>query len=451
MRRVVITGAGVYSALGREVDTFWNNCLAGKSVVKPIPEQWHYYSDHNSTIWSPLDDVSRESEFVNRIESRQLDMATVMSIIAGAEALQSAGFTLEQVDKKYNRWKASDLNHQRTGVWIGTGVGGISSLASNFTHQVLSTQHTRLHGISEQPGASSELDGVLQNMRYPKRFNPFVVSMLMPNASAAGLSIKFNLQGPSQTSCAACASGTIAVGNAYRAIQSGLADVMLSGGSEFLYDEYGTVFHGFDVVGALTTSCEVPDKANRPFDQDRSGFLFSQGGACLLVMEEYEHAIKRGAPVLAEVTGYSQTSDAHSIMSIDPAGEQINRMINELLSGVDLEAGAIDYINAHGTGTELNDKTESSLYESLFPGRPIVNSTKSLLGHTIGASGAFESLVTALSIKNNVVHGSRNLENPISNLNFARTTTDVRVDTALSVSFAFGGHNAALLLSKINE
>ena len=223
----------------------------------------------------------------------------------------------------------------------------------------------------------------------------------------------------------------------------------LTGGSEYLDHSSGGIFRGFDIANTLVQDCEHPETANRPFDKRRSGFLFSQGGAAVLVLEEYEGARKRGAPIIAEVSGYAETFDAYSMMNIAPDGVEIERMIRLALEDAQLTPNEIDYVNAHGTGTQLNDMTEAMVIERVFGRDVLVNSTKSLLGHSIGASGAMEAVVTALSLKHQTTHVCKNLEEPISELNFVRSPGPREISAALSQSFAFGGHNAALVLRRI--
>jgi 3-oxoacyl-[acyl-carrier-protein] synthase II len=297
-------------------------------------------------------------------------------------------------------------------------------------------------------GGREPLDNILGLMTHGKRFNPFEVSMVMPNAPAAAVGIKFTLTGPNVTYCLACASGTVAVGNAYRAVRDGHVDVAISGGCEYFGDEHGHIFRSFDVSGTLVRDCVDPETANRPFDAKRSGFLFSQGGAAMLVLEELEHAQRREATIVAEVIGFAETFDAHSIMSLAPGGEQIERMIRAALADADLLPRDVDYVNAHGTGTKNNDQTETEVIDRVFGKSVRVNSTKSLLGHTIGASGAIEALVTALSLRDGTTHISKNIDTPVRDLNFVRNVERFDPRVGLSQSFAFGGHNAAVVMRR---
>ncbi len=450
-RRVVITGTGVISTIGTGVDDFWRSCLQGKSAVAPIPESWHRYADLHSRIWSPLPELDHESLGVTRVERLTLDPVTVLAIGAAREALTSAGFGLKAADSRARTFTLAGLNSERVGVYLGTGIGGVNSLMHNHTVHFFERARAALKKIADQAvltDSSESLNNVLELMTHGLRFNPYTVPMLMPNAPAASLGIKFSITGPNISCCLACASGTAAMGYAYRQIRLGHVDVALTGGSEYLADDHGAIFRGFDIAGTLARDCENPDTANRPFDAKRSGFLFSQGGAAVLVLEELDHARKRGATPIAEVIGYAETFDAHSMMSLAPGGGQIERMLRAALADAGVAADEVNYINAHGTGTENNDKTEAEVIGRVFGKSALVNSTKSLLGHTIGASGAIEALVTALSLRDRTTHICRNLETPVADLNFVRAVAEHDLRVGLSQSFAFGGHNAAVVMRR---
>jgi 3-oxoacyl-[acyl-carrier-protein] synthase II len=294
------------------------------------------------------------------------------------------------------------------------------------------------------------LENILGLMTHGPRFNPFEVSMVMPNAPAAVIGIKYTLTGPNETYCVACASGTVAVGNAYRAVRDGRVDVAIGGGCEYFGDEHGHIFRSFDVSGTLVRDCADPETANRPFDEKRSGFLFSQGAAATLVLEELEHARQRGAAIMAEMIGFAETFDAHSIMSLAPGGQQIERMIRDALVDADLQPHDVGYVNAHGTGTKNNDRTEAEVINRVFGKSVRVNSTKALVGHTIGASGAIEALVTALSLRDGTTHICKNLDTPVLGLNFVRNIERFDPHVGISQSFAFGGHNAAVVMRRFD-
>jgi 3-oxoacyl-[acyl-carrier-protein] synthase II len=273
--------------------------------------------------------------------------------------------------------------------------------------------------------------------------------MSMPNTAAATLGIKYSLHGSNITVCNACAAGTTAIGRAYLAIRGGEADAALAGGVEYLRDDYGGIFRAFDAAKTLVDAGEDPSKANRPFDKARTGFLFAEGGAAILMMESLDHALARGARPLAEICSFAETFDAYSMMSPDPSGKHIELMLRAALTQAGITALDIDYINAHGTGTVVNDDIEARTIERIFGDKPLVNSTKSLIGHSVGASGAIEVAVTALSIQSQTTHICKNLENPILPLRFVREAKAYPIQKALTQSFAFGGHNAAVVLSRL--
>ena len=450
--RVVITGAGVISSLGVGVDEFWRQCLKGKSIVTPIPAQWERYADYRSRLWSPLPAFEPELFGVTRTERLQLDPATVLAIGAAREALERAGFNLTPAPKRSRALSLLGVDPTRVGVHLGNGIGGMSSFFHNHATHLFQRPQASLKAYVEEHTEGKNRDPLLEDaidlMTHVSRFHPFVASMYMPNAGSAAVGIKFSITGPNVTYCVACAAGTVAVGHAYRAVRDGYVDVAITGGCEYVYDEHGHNFRAFDVAGTLVQDCADPDTANRPFDQKRSGFLFSEGGAAILVLEELEHARRRGAPIIAELIGFAETFDAHSIMSVAPGGAQIERMIHAALDNASVAASEVNYINAHGTGTQNNDKTEAEVIERVFGASVLVNSTKSLLGHTIGASGAIEILVTALSLRDGTTHICKNLDTPLRDLNFVRSVEQHDLNVGLSQSFAFGGHNAAVVLKR---
>lgn len=450
-RRVVLTGAGVVSSIGIGVDEFWRHCLQAKSVVVPIPANWKHYFDPHSRLWSPLPEINPDYLGIARAERLQLDPVSVLALGAAREALERAGFNLVPNAESSRVFSLAGVDAARIGVYLGTGIGGAYSFLHNHTHHLHQRARATLKAYAQTRAPAQEretLDGILALMTHGPHYHPFVVSMLMPNASSAAVAIKFSITGPIVTYCVACASGTVAVGNAYRAVRDGGVDVAVSGGCEYLNDEHGHIFHGFDIAGTLVRDCADPEAANRPFDEKRSGFLFSQGGAAVLVLEELEHARRRGATILAELIGFAETFDAHSMMSLAPGGAQIERVLRAALADAGIAAHDIDYINAHGTGTRNNDETEAEVIGRVFGKSVRVNSTKSLLGHTIGASGAFEILVTALSLRDQTTHICRNLDTPLRDLNFVRAVGQLDLRVGLSQSFAFGGHNAAVVLRR---
>ncbi|MFQ5546357.1 MAG: beta-ketoacyl-[acyl-carrier-protein] synthase family protein, partial [Acidiferrobacterales bacterium] len=405
--------------------------------------------DYKSSIWAPLPEIDYDARGVTRVERLQRDPVSLLAICAAQEAISNAGLESSLKDKRANTHSIKGLDPSRTGVFMGTGIGGIHSCLENHAYQVLARRKKDLADISADAKFSDEhassIDKVLDAWIHPLRFNPFVVSMLIPNAVSAILGIKFSINGPNTTYTQACAAGTASIGHAFRAIRSGQVDVALAGGCEYLEDYYGGIFRAFDVQ-----DCQDPMKANRPFDEKRSGFLYSQGGVAVLVLEELQDAANRGAPTIAEITGYAETFDAHSMMSIAADGVQIERMIRLALNDAKIKPANVHYVNAHGTGTETNDAIECEVVERVFGKDVLINSTKSLLGHTFGASGALEAAVTALSLKHRTTHICKNLEEPIADLDFVRSAVSHDIDAAISQSFAFGGHNAALVMRRVD-
>ena len=448
-KRIVITGLGVLTAIGQNPEEFWKACMEAKSRVERIPEHWLYYGDFHSQIWSPLPAVDYSAYGIGRIEEKQLDPSSLIALACSFQALDSAGLAYTKADQKRNTYSIPSLDSERTGVFMGTGIAGLGTFASCYSYHLLMRQKEALAKASAQLGdhpAGEMLKQVQDRMIHPRRFNPFAVSMTMPNACSANVAIKFNLRGSNNAYCAACASGTVAVGHGFKAVRSGELDVALVGGVEHLSDEYGGIFEGFDAVRALTNNNAEPDKANRPFDKDRTGFLFSEGGGAVFVIETLEHAQSRGARIYAEIAGYAETCDGFNIMMIESGGTQILKMLQLAFADAGVSAEEIDYINAHGTGTRLNDETETAVIEKVFGNKVLINSTKSLIGHTLGASGAIEALVTALSIHHKTTHVCRNLDNPMKDLNFVTKVDAYPIRTGLSQSFGFGGHNAVLIL-----
>ncbi|HEX3551616.1 MAG TPA: beta-ketoacyl-[acyl-carrier-protein] synthase family protein [Thermoanaerobaculia bacterium] len=457
-RRVAVTGLGVVSSIGQSVEELWRACLAGESRVETIPESWLAYADFASRLWSPLPEPDWDAWGLGRIERLQNDRTALLAMVAAFQALEAAGIPRELRDEKRNTFGLEGFAPERTGVSLGTGIGGISSALRSTLHQALSRPKESLRGLrgrlgivgAAEPGALELLDTTEKRLLAPARANPFAVAMTMPNTATSALSIKLSILGPQRTHCAACASGTVAIGHGYRSIAAGETDLVLAGGVEYLDDDYGAIFHSFDLARTLVRG-EEAQRANRPFDRARSGFLFSQGGGAVLVLEELEQAQGRGAPVLAEVAGFAETSDAYNLMVMEPEGRQIARAIAGALADAGLRPEEIDYVNAHGTGTLANDETEAAVLARTFGSRPLVNSTKSLLGHTLGASGALEAVVTVLSLQHQTTHACRNLEEPIADLNFVRRVESHPIQNALSQSFAFGGHNAALVFQRVPQ
>lgn len=451
-RRVVVTGMGVVSAIGHSVPSFWEHCLKGSTRVEPIPDAWRQYWSPRSHFWSPFALPDYKSHGFRNGDLAQYDPATLNALLATAEAIANARLDLPML-LGHNDAVTSHYSPHRAGVFMGTGIGGVSSFTENLANHTLSQCKSRLNALVLQlDDGRSELRAALlqelQGLVHGKRFNPFVVPRTMPNSIAASIGIRYHCKGPVETASVACASGTCAIGNAYRAIREGRIEMAIAGGSEYLDEPTGALFRGFDEANTLTTSTDA-DCCNQPFDQQRSGFLFSQGATGVLILEDYLSAVQRGAPLLAEITAYSESFDAHSLMAVRPDGVELARMLVKLLEDGGIQAEDIDYINAHGTGTPVNDEVESRVLEYVFSHRPWINSTKSLLGHSIGASGAVEAVVTVMAIAQQQLHASLNLQSPVRALNFVRDSIAAEIRLAVSQSAAFGGYNASLLFKRI--
>lgn len=455
-RQVVITGIGIISAPGANTSEFWQSCLKGYAPIERIPEHWYEYASYNSCLWAPLPHYDPGHYGITRVERMQLAQSSILGLCAAQQALQEAGIGCTCLDTRKQRYRTTDVNPNRAGVFAGTGVGGVVSLIANEANHVFTPQIALLSAAcapkrseGDEPPCTTCDERMKRLMRMPARFNPFVVSMIMPNATSSTIGIRYGFNGQNTTYTCACAAGTVAIGHAFRAIQNGQIDLAIAGGSEYLRDDFGGIFRGFDIAKTLVLNCDDPQTANRPFDRDRSGFLFSEGGAAFLVLEEKQQALKRTSSPLAEILGFAETFDAHSVMAMEPDGAQIERMHRAVLEDAGVKASSIDYINAHGTGTKTNDHIEAAAIEKTFGKQPMVNSTKSIAGHSIGAAGAIEAAVTALSLRDQTTHISRNIHHPDADLNYVRESGPFRFRRALSHSFAFGGHNAALIFQEM--
>ncbi|OHD72793.1 MAG: hypothetical protein A2355_07635, partial [Spirochaetes bacterium RIFOXYB1_FULL_32_8] len=380
------------------------------------------------------------------------DKTTLLALYSTFEALDHAGVKYSLVDKKRGSYSIDNVDPFKVGVVIGTGIGGVESLISSYSFQILNNAKKKLNDIkNDNPGIADDVQNVDDLLIKAKRFSPFAVSMIMGNASAANIGIRFGLNGMNKTVSAACASGTAAIGYAYEAVKSGKLDMAVSGGVEYLYDEYGGLYFGFDSLKALCRAGDIIEEANRPFDKARTGFLYSQGGSGILILEDYDSAIKRGATIHAEIKSFAETNDAHNIMMIEKSGKCIERVIVDVMKQAGIQPKEVDYINTHGTATELNDEVESAAIEKIFGDKVLINSTKSLIGHSFGASGALEAVISVMSITKKKVHLNRNIKDPVRDLNFVRESTDAHIKTVLSESFGFGGHNTAIIFTEVQS
>ncbi len=456
-KRAVITGIGLVTPLGHGVGTFWPRALAGQTSVAPIPPHWAQYYQPHSTIWAALPSLDLPAHHIARIEATQFDRCQQIALACTRQALESAGIGISLRDEKKNTFTVTGVDPDTCGVFIGTGVGGISTNSSAIVHHVGVPAASRLEALAgalRAAGSEAQvpqaLDDVRAAFRLPPRFNPFGVTMVMPNGPSAAVGIKYGLHGTNRAYVAACATGTMAIGAALNAVQSDAMPIALAGGVDYLADDWGGVFRAFDMLQTLATPREAAAAANRPFDVDRSGFLFAEGGGAVLVVEELEHARRRGAPAIAELVGYAETFDGHSMMMMEPSATHIERMVRAALDNAGIAPAAVDYVNAHGTGTILNDQAECAMLDRVFGSAPVVNSTKSLIGHTLGASGAIEVAVTALSLRDQTTHVCANLVTPLNHLRFVRAGGPLPMTWAISESFAFGGHNAGLVLKALD-
>ena len=391
MRRVVITGIGPVCATGIGKDEFWGNLLSGKMHLREIPPEYETHYRFKSRFFVPKPDLPPEG-----LKNTMEEMSKI-AVVAAKLAVEDA--------------KLKEL--RPAGVILGVGM---SSLRTGF-------------------------ESYMAHVTGAGRFSRMVIPMLMPNSAAAWVSMLLGAKGVCYTVNASCASGAAAIGEAYRHIQSGGLDLALTGAVESLDDGKGAIMRGFDMLTTLTQS---EDGRPAPFSRDRSGFLFNMGAGCVLVLEALEHAERRGAEIYAEITGFASNSDCSSIVQMPENPAEIRKLF-DIAKDV-----KIDYFNAHGTGTIQNDQIEADLLKEIFGGggQPLINSTKSILGHCIGASSAVEAAVTAMTLKTGFVHGNI-AENTIEGLNIPAETVKADVRHALSASYGFGGHNTLIMLSKV--
>ena len=408
-RRVVITGLGALAPNGNSVPEYWDALISGTSGIDHIT----YFDTENLSvkIAGELSNFNPEDYF-DKKEIRKLDPFTIYHLISSIEAISNSGINEDNLD----------LN--RVGVMIGSGVGGIQTLEEQ-------------HGTYKSRGQ--------------RRVSPFFVPRMIANIAAGNLAIKYGFKGPNQTVISACASGTDAIGLASRIIQYGDADVMITGGTEASIT--GLTISGFANIKALSTQNDTPKTASKPFDAMRDGFVLGEGSASI-VLEELTHARKRNAHIIAELVGYGSTDDAFHITQPSAGGEGAIRAMKNAVLDANLSLNDVDYINAHGTSTPFNDKTESAAITSLFgehAQKLKVSSTKSMIGHALGASGALEAVACILAINHNILPPTINYKDsdPECNLDYVPNNSQKsEVNIAMSNSFGFGGHNGVILLKK---
>ena len=408
-RRAVITGIGVLAPNGNSLVEYWDALIAGKSGIAPI--QSFDAENLSVRIAGELSGFNPE-DHLDRKEIRKLDPFSIYALVTSQEAISHSG--LDQ----------SDVNKERVSVIIGSGVGGI---------QTLENQH-----------------GIFSN-RGQRRVSPYFVPKMITNIAAGQIAIHHGFQGPNHTVVSACASGTDAIGSATRTIQYGDADVVVTGGVEASIT--GLCIAGFANMRALSTRNDDPTAASRPFDADRDGFVLGEGAASI-ILEEAEHARSRGASILAEVAGYGSTDDAFHITQPSKGGKGAIAAMQHALSDAQLEVEDVDYINAHGTSTPFNDKTESAAITTLFgehAKKVKVSSTKSMIGHSLGASGALEAAACVQAISHNILPPTINYNtpDPECTLDYVpNTAQEAEVNVAMSNSFGFGGHNGVIVLKR---
>ncbi|MCH7904454.1 MAG: beta-ketoacyl-ACP synthase II [Armatimonadetes bacterium] len=408
--RVVVTGMGAVTPLGTGVSTFWPRLLAGESGVAAITLM--DASDYTSRIAAEVKDFEAV-DFVDKKEARRMDRFLPFACGAAAMAVEDACFPDD------------DDVRRETGVLIGSGIGGLTMMYE---------QVQRL------------LEGG------PSKVSPFLVPYMIPDMASGYVSIQHKMRGPNSCVVTACATGTNAIGDAYRMIQRGDAIAMLAGGTEAPINPVG--MSGFCAARAMSKRNDEPERASRPFDADRDGFIIAEG-AGVLVLEDYDFAKKRGAKMLAEIIGYGMSGDAYHITAPDPEGAGAFRAMKMAIKGAQIEPGDIDYINAHGTSTKYNDMLETSAIKQVFGDAAAttpISSTKSMLGHMLGAAGAVEAVICIQAMLHGEIPPTVNYETPDPDCDLDYVPNSSRkatVDIALSNSFGFGGHNATLVFRKI--
>lgn len=423
-RRVVVTGIGPVTALGIGKDQFFDSIMSMRTRISEIPAVFERKYKFKSRHFVPKPDFSLSDIGLNKSVEAVMEEISRLAVMSAYLALEDAGFTIRENAKGGKGYQVEGLNNCSAIIGVG-----MSSLQTAFDSYV----------------AHLSTDAELEVKELKPRFNRMVIPMLMTNSASAWLSILFGITGLNYTLNASCASGSMAIGEAYRNILNGRCDLALAGGVEALAEKNGATMRGFDM---LTTLTRATDGRPRPFSENRSGFLFNEGAGCILVLEELKSAINRGADIYAEVAGYEGSSDAYNIVQMEPSGEMISSLYKKLTSGI-----RVDYLNAHGTGTVPNDEIEARIIQNVFgdqESQPLINSTKGILGHSIGASGALEAAVTALSIKRSRIHGNITADR-IDNLNLPLAAMEVEINYALSASYGFGGHNALLLFKRLAE
>ncbi|WP_079910298.1 beta-ketoacyl-ACP synthase II [Paenibacillus sp. 32352] len=410
-QRVVITGMGVMTSLGHDLETFWGNLMAGKSGVGMI--ELFDVSEYPTRIAAEIKDFNPEQYF-DKKEARRMDRFVQFAVASSLSALQDAGLNIKE-----------DTDPERVGVYVGSGIGGLSTWEEQ-------------HKILLEKG--------------PKRVSPFFIPMMIANMASGQISMITGAKGPNSTAVTACATGTHSIGDSFKMIQRGDADVMICGGAEATISPTGVA--GFCALRAMSTRNDEPQKASRPFDTDRDGFVMGEGSG-ILILESLEHAQKRGAKIYGEVIGYGMSGDAYHMTDPDPDGAA--RCMAKAIKDAGITPEDIDYINAHGTSTPVGDRSETTAIKKALGEhayKVAVSSTKSMTGHLLGAAGGVEALICGLTLKHGFIPPTINLDNqdPECDLDYVpNQARQANVKVAMSNSFGFGGHNATIILKKFEQ
>src|SRR5690554_6319862 len=409
-RRVVVTGLGIVSPVGNDIDTMWNNIVSGNVGIGELTKL--DASLFPTKIAAEVRDFD-PLNFMEKREARKMDNFTKYAVAAAKMAVEDANLEI------------TEEIAPRTGVWIGSGIGGMTTYEEHFQKYL------------EKGG----------------RVSPFFVPMIIPDMASGQVSIMLGARGINSCTVTACASGTNSIGDAFKVIERGDADIMITGGTEAPINHMS--FSGFSSMGALSKN-EDPQKASRPFDKDRDGFIMGEG-AGVIILESLESALNRGAHIYAEIVGYGSTGDAYHITAPAPEGEGAAQAMKQAVEDAGLSFEDVDYINAHGTSTELNDKYETQAVKTVFGDHAYklaMSSTKSMTGHLLGAAGGLEAIITVLSIQDNILPPTVNYDTPDEECDLDYVPNEARkqeVNVAMSNSLGFGGHNASLVFKKFNE
>lgn len=413
-KRVVITGLGTVSPFGAGTDVFWESLVKGKSGIRTIQNM--DLEQHLVKIAGEVPEFNPE-DYMDPKEAKKMDRFTQFALVAAAEAVQDAGLD-----------KITNFDPYRYGVMVSSAAGGFKTFEKNHLAMI---------------------------ERGPTKCSPFTIPMMIVDMSAGRISMKYGYKGVNKAVVSACATGSHSIGDAFRSIQVGDADVIIAGGCEATICNLG--IGAFTSARTLSRRNDEPQKASRPYDKDRDGFVMAEG-AGVLIMEEYEHAKSRGAKIYAEIVGYGQTADAYDIVAPDPEGSGAQKAMEFALKDANLKPEDIQYINSHGTSTGLGDMAESYAVAKVFGDLEtnknlLVSSTKSMHGHMLGATGATESIVCIKVINEGIIPPTINLDNQdeeVANLDYVpHTARKKEVSAALTNSFGFGGHNASLIFKKI--